>query len=209
MGWWLFLCGCLALAAASAPEQVHISYGYQPSQMVVMWSTEEYGDSVVTYGKDLFHLSTRRSGSCWRFTDGNPQGLQYLHRVLLEVGGAAVGGRSLMHALFPVPQELEPGAAYWYYVQTQGNASDVFRFTAMPEGQGWSPRMLVYGDMGREGGSESLPALYQEVTSGDYTAILHVGDFAYDLDTDGGEVSCTLCPGHPQWTNDCTSTEWR
>ena len=43
--------------------------------------------------------------------------------------------------------------------------------------------------MGRTGGEPSLPALIQEVASGDYDAILHVGDFAYDLDSDGGVVS--------------------
>ena len=49
--------------------------------------------------------------------------------------------------------------------------------------------MIVYGDMGRTGGEPSLPALIQEVASGSYDAILHVGDFAYDLDSDGGVVS--------------------
>ena len=62
--------------------------------------------------------------------------------------------------------------------------------TLTPPPQAWSPKVLVYGDMGREGGSESLPALYKEAASGDYAAILHVGDFAYDLDSDGGEVCC-------------------
>lgn len=85
MGLWLLVCACIALAAARGPEQIHISFGYHPSQMIVMWSTEEYGDSVVMYGKDQFHLSNKQSGSCWRFTDGNPRGLQYMHRVLLEV----------------------------------------------------------------------------------------------------------------------------
>ena len=75
----------MAMAAAQGPEQIHISFGYQPSQMVVMWSTGKYGDSVVKYGKDQFHLNSERSGSCWQFTYGNPQGLQYMHRVLLEV----------------------------------------------------------------------------------------------------------------------------
>ena len=53
----------------------------------------------------------------------------------------------------------------------------------------WSPNLIVYGDMGRTGGEPSLPALIQEVASGSYDAILHVGDFAYDLDSDGGVVS--------------------
>lgn len=46
--------------------------------------------------------------------------------------------------------------------------------------------------MGRTGGEPSLPALIQEVASGGYDAILHVGDFAYDLDSDGGVVSLMI-----------------
>ena len=42
--------------------------------------------------------------------------------------------------------------------------------------------------MGRHGGAESLPALIEEVASRDYAAILHIGDFAYDLDSQGGVV---------------------
>lgn len=58
----------------------------------------------------------------------------------------------------------------------------------MQSGADWSPKVLVYGDMGKEGGSQSLPSLYKEAASGDYSAVVHVGDFAYDLDSDGGEV---------------------
>ena len=49
--------------------------------------------------------------------------------------------------------------------------------------------------MGRHGGAESLPALIEEVASRDYAAILHVGDFAYDLDSQGGVVrdQISLC----------------
>jgi hypothetical protein len=135
--------------------------------MFVMWSTAEFGDSTVAYGTDQFHLSSKKNGTCWRFTYGNPNGLQYIHRVLLE--------------------DLKPGTGYWYYVQTSGNSSDLFHFTAMQSGAGWSPKVLVYGDMGKEGGSQSLPSLYKEAASGEYAAVVHVGDFAYDLDSDGGE----------------------
>ena len=55
--------------------------------------------------------------------------------------------------------------------------------------QGWVPRLLVYGDMGKHGGAESLGALVSEVEVGDTHAILHVGDFAYDFDSEGGVVS--------------------
>jgi len=55
--------------------------------------------------------------------------------------------------------------------------------------QDWSPQFLVYGDMGRIGGAPSLPRLISEARSGHNTAVLHVGDFAYDLNTLGGLVS--------------------
>lgn len=80
------MCICwTAVANAQGPEQVHISFGYQPSEMIVMWSTADYGDSLVLYGRDQFHLNSKSNGSCWKFTYGNPDGLQYMHRVLLEV----------------------------------------------------------------------------------------------------------------------------
>ena len=41
--------------------------------------------------------------------------------------------------------------------------------------------------MGRYGGAPSLEALIKETKTGQYTAALHVGDFAYDLFSDGGE----------------------
>ena len=67
--------------------------------------------------------------------------------------------------------------------------------------------MLVYGDMGKEGGSPSLPLLYKEAASGEYTAVLHVGDFAYDLDSDGGEVGAFfVCV---KAVKQCNVAEWR
>lgn len=45
--------------------------------------------------------------------------------------------------------------------------------------------------MGRIGGAPSLKQLILEARSGHNTAVLHVGDFAYDLNTKGGLVSKT------------------
>ena len=45
---------------------------------------------------------------------------------------------------------------------------------------GWSPRFAVYGDMGTEN-AVSLPWLVEEATTGDIDAVLHLGDFAYNL----------------------------
>lgn len=58
----------------------------------------------------------------------------------------------------------------------------MFWFTARPSGSDWSPRFAVFGDMGNIN-PQSLPRLQEETLNGLYDAILHVGDFAYDMAT--------------------------
>jgi len=52
----------------------------------------------------------------------------------------------------------------------------------MKNGQDWSPRFAIYGDLGNEN-AQSLTRLQEEVQLGMYDAVIHVGDFAYDMDT--------------------------
>ena len=52
----------------------------------------------------------------------------------------------------------------------------------MRNGTDWSPRFAVFGDMGNEN-AKSLTRLQREVHLGTYDALIHVGDFAYDMDT--------------------------
>lgn len=60
--------------------------------------------------------------------------------------------------------------------------SELFTFTTIKEGSNWSPRLAVFGDMGNKN-AQSLPRLQQETQRGHFDTILHVGDFAYDMDT--------------------------
>jgi hypothetical protein len=57
----------------------------------------------------------------------------------------------------------------------------------MKDGTDWSPSLAVYGDLGNDN-AQSLTRLQEEVQMGMYDAILHVGDFAYDMDTDDGLI---------------------
>lgn len=50
----------------------------------------------------------------------------------------------------------------------------------MPEGTSWGPRFAIFGDLGNEN-AQSIPRLQEETLLGFYDAILHVGDFAYDM----------------------------
>ena len=70
------------------PEQIHIAYGDSPSEMMILWSTSnstELGSSVVLYGLAPKNYSSKAEGKFVLFTEGNPDGLKYIHRVVLQV----------------------------------------------------------------------------------------------------------------------------
>lgn len=77
-------------------------------------------------------------------------------------------------------------ARYSYVAHTGANASAPYSFVAKPADAGHAPRLLVYGDMGRHGGAQTLQYVLREAGTGAYDAIIHIGDFAYDLQDDGG-----------------------
>lgn len=47
--------------------------------------------------------------------------------------------------------------------------------------------MIIYGDMGWEG-AEILPFISKEKDENELHAIIHVGDIAYNMDSDDGQV---------------------
>ncbi|CAB3977176.1 Iron zinc purple acid phosphatase [Paramuricea clavata] len=152
------------------PEQVHISYGDTPSEMIVVWSTGNISPnstSFVTYGLNSDKLDMVVKASDAVLTEGNPNGLDQIHRAVMT--------------------GLNPGTTYYYQVHTGNLSSPRYEFVAMKVSEGFAPKLLVFGDMGRHGGAPSLEALIKETQSGEYAAALHVGDFAYDLASDGGE----------------------
>lgn len=62
-----------------------------------------------------------------------------------------------------------------------------FEFQTVPKGDKWSPSIALFGDMGNEN-AQSLARLQQDTQNGMYDAIIHVGDFAYDMNTDNARV---------------------
>lgn len=56
--------------------------------------------------------------------------------------------------------------------------------------QAYPLQVVMFGDMGKTKGSPTLPHLYKEAQDRENTALIHVGDFAYDLSSDGGQVQC-------------------
>lgn len=73
-------------AEVRGPEQVHISYGNFPSEMIVVWSTSNVSwSSFVTYGENLDNLNFVAKATDALLTEGNPNGLQLIHRAVMTV----------------------------------------------------------------------------------------------------------------------------
>ena len=61
-----------------------------------------------------------------------------------------------------------------YVVGNEYELSEKFSFQAMKDGQDWSPRLAIFGDMGNVN-SRSLVRLEREADQGMYDAIIHLG----------------------------------
>ncbi|XP_060531907.1 acid phosphatase type 7-like [Cylas formicarius] len=148
------------------PEQIHISYGRTTKQIVVTWSTFNNTESIVEYGIDGLVLKV--NGSSKIFVDGGySKHTQYIHRVLLD--------------------NLSSNSKYLYHCGSEKGWSNTFWFKTPPEDDQWSPNLVIYGDMGNEN-AQSLARLQEETQRGLYDAVLHIGDFAYDMDSNNAEV---------------------
>ncbi|XP_018644223.1 acid phosphatase-related [Schistosoma mansoni] len=154
------------------PEQVHIALGEQPSTISITWVTQENTESsTVLYGTKL--LNMKSTGYVKEFIDGGrEQRKMYVHRVILS--------------------DLIAGTIYYYKCGSLDGWSDVLNFRALPSHPYWSPKLAVYGDMGATD-APSLPELIHQVKDlNSYDMVLHVGDFAYNMDTNTNNNLCNM-----------------
>lgn len=83
---------------------------------------------------------------------------------------------------------LRPDSRYSYHCGSSLGWSDRFWFSTPPTNENtWAPHLAIYGDLGNEN-AQSLSRLQQETQNNMYDAILHVGDFAYDMDSENAAV---------------------
>ncbi|KAK8760786.1 hypothetical protein V5799_027945 [Amblyomma americanum] len=135
--------------------------------MVVTWTTfDPTNESVVEFGEN--GLDRRATGYSSKFYDGGSERrLIFIHRVVLE--------------------DLRPGAFHVYHCGSRMGWSATFWFRSKNASAHWSPRLAVFGDMGNVN-AQSLPFLQEEAQKGTIDAALHVGDFAYNMDSDNARV---------------------
>lgn len=152
--------------AKCKPQHVHIAYGDSLDQIVIMWATVGNCSTVVEYTPRPWYWKWEVSGNSTEFWEQNVQGLHNLHRVKLS--------------------NLQMNTTYFYRPLSNNIGSGPFFFKTHQTNVNWSPHFLVFGDLGVH--TESIPTLVDEALKGQYTALIHAGDFAYNLKDNNGLV---------------------
>jgi len=152
------------------PQQVHLSFGADGrTEMTVTWSTMANVDSVVLFQADQANETVWYQVEAETTEFNSQTHVQYIHRAYLT--------------------GLKPATNYHYIVgnfqASDVHASPLFTFHTMSADPQWTPRLAVYGDFGLIN-SRSLPLLQKDVAAGMYDGIIHIGDFAYNLNNDNG-----------------------
>lgn len=115
------------------PEQIHLSLGSTPSQMIVTWLTiDKTRTPKARYGEakgSTPTLNLQAKGWSTRYVDGGTeQRTMYIHRAIMS--------------------NLMPGKRYYYHVGSDDGWSAVFWFQAQRNDSDFAPTLAVYGDMG-------------------------------------------------------------
>jgi phosphodiesterase/alkaline phosphatase D-like protein len=165
-----------ALAAASRPvSNVHLALSSDPTQMHVQWTSAQgdvlgAGDSTVQWGASPRALTSSAAGFNWTWVDSSTS-RKY------TANEATMAG-------------LAPGSTYFFRVGSSLDGwSAVNSFVATRTAAQITPeaplRIAWFGDLGWLY-AQALPFLQTEVAQGAFDHVVHVGDYAYDLqDGDG------------------------
>ncbi|CAF0951051.1 unnamed protein product [Adineta steineri] len=149
------------------PEQIHLSYTGVVNEMAVTWSTQILAnESYVEYSLLNGQLDMIENATMSKFIDGSSaHRVLYMYRATLK--------------------NLSMNTSYIYHVGSSYGWSSVYSFRTIPHENRKS--FAVYGDLGVVN-AQSLARLQREAQLDYYDAILHVGDFAYDMDADQSRV---------------------
>uniref|UniRef100_A0A1B0BP11 Purple acid phosphatase n=1 Tax=Glossina palpalis gambiensis TaxID=67801 RepID=A0A1B0BP11_9MUSC len=142
------------------PEQMHLSFGETVRDLVVTWTTNQRTNaSICKYGRNAVESTKVNPESPRLF-------IKYIHRVTLK--------------------NLKENTCYKYYCGSDLGWSRKYWFCVPQKNENWSPSLAIYGDMGLTY-AYSLPYLSDDVQNRMYNAVIHNGDFAYNLESEDGE----------------------
>ena len=67
------------------PQNVHLSWGDTPNQVVVLWATSSPCSPELTYGTTPWRLDLSVTGRSVTYNEHNLHGLHVLHRAVMKV----------------------------------------------------------------------------------------------------------------------------
>uniref|UniRef100_A0A1A9ZD64 Purple acid phosphatase n=1 Tax=Glossina pallidipes TaxID=7398 RepID=A0A1A9ZD64_GLOPL len=95
-------------------------------------------------------------------------------------------GRNAMESTKVTLKNLKENTCYKYYCGSELGWSRKYWFCVPQRNESWSPSLAIYGDMGLTY-AYSLPYLSDDVQNRMYNAVIHNGNFAYNLESEDGE----------------------
>ncbi|XP_076109731.1 acid phosphatase type 7-like [Mytilus galloprovincialis] len=153
------------------PCHVHLSYGDSPSDITVMWATDQNCNSTLSYGTDPWNYHNTIDADMTHFDHPTSNGLTCIYRVPLK--------------------NLQPNTTYFYRPTSGGISSGPHFFKTPEQATNITPEFLICGNHGGDE-EDSIPYIDTEVLSGQYDAVLHVGNFAPDQKNKTDE-NTTIC----------------
>lgn len=155
--------------SSSNPQQIHLSFGRNPLEVVVTWTTYVESDkAVVQFSEPRWLNYTSVHGETTRFVDGGKEKrVHFIHKVLIT--------------------NLKPRTTYEYRCGCHARWSGFYSFKTFTMDHDVPVELLVFGDLGLKNG-QSIPRLRSEVLSGKIDAIIHAGDMAYNMDDDESRI---------------------
>uniref|UniRef100_A0A8R1HPZ0 Purple acid phosphatase n=1 Tax=Caenorhabditis japonica TaxID=281687 RepID=A0A8R1HPZ0_CAEJA len=146
-------------ADGTVPDQVHISFTGDMTEMAVTWNTFEPASQYVVYKKVGTAIQATAFESSEKWVYGGIT--RYRHTATMT--------------------KLEYATEYEYNI-----AGRSFTFKTLPKDP-QSYKVCVFGDLGYWHGN-STESIIKHGLAGDFDFIVHLGDIAYDLHTDNGRV---------------------
>lgn len=183
LGWLVFIFARAPAVDPTMPEQVHLALGRAEDSMTVAWATGENIPGEVEWGESESSMVSRADG------DSRPFFSDYLR---------------VWHTHIATMTGLKANARYYYRVKAGDKFTETFSF--MNRRAGAPYKHLLMGDMGASAAfslctacsswsqvcdaatcaANTAVGIVSEVGTADM--VLHLGDFAYDLDTDAGRT---------------------
>jgi hypothetical protein len=186
-----------ALALGCGNQSVHLSLGTTPGDVIVSWSASRPGgaklwfawpgespDEPASWGAGVNASSTdvlnnTDGGDAWRVT--------YVHHATIPRDAGWSEGSTFLYSVSAADGSGSRGACIF---NTSGSAQQT-------RGGGRPATLAIFGDLGvkeQDGANWTLARLKQHLRNNDhpygphFDAVLHVGDFAYDLKDGGGRT---------------------